>query len=205
MIALRIAGIALSALLAVGCSESAARIAAPRKVAAGEVVPDAPLVDESGARTTLRAQIAPRGWTAIVAHHPDCPCAANCGRLVNELVAEGRDDFRVVGILADAPTNVRVREALAEQRRDGTIAFPVLLDESGDALRSLGATNTPEIWLVDSAGRVHYQGAPENSLFPGSPGHRRLLAEALDALRAGREPEPASWEPIGCEIGKAGE
>lgn len=192
---------AAAALLAMaaGCSQTETA-PARRKVGPGERVPDVALVGEDGKATTLGALIPGEGFAAVVFHHPDCPCSANCGHLVNELAASGASDFRAIGILAADADDARVRDALALQRRDGAIAFPVLLDADRSAVRAFGATHTPEVWLVDARGVVHFHGAPENTLFPGTPGHRRLLADALESLRAGREPSPAAWEPIGCEI-----
>ena len=64
----------------------------------------------------------------------------------------------------------------------------------------LGAKRTPTIWVVDKEGRVAFVGAPESTLFPGAPGHRYLLREAVDAVRAGKAMEPRFFEPLGCPI-----
>jgi hypothetical protein len=134
-------------------------------------------------------------------HNPDCPCAANCGNLIGEMQRAGYDDVRVVGILVEGTDDPRVLRALDEQRQSGQVTFPIYFDADRELLKALGATRTPEIWLMDKSGVVRFWGAPENTLFPGSPGHRYYLREAIDALRAGQDPNPAIAPPIGCIIG----
>lgn len=166
----------------------------------GDTLPDFTLEDAEGNSFTLSSALDGEHYVVINFHHPDCPCAENCGILINEMTRQGYDDVLVVGILSSGTSDPRVLSALEKQRADGSINFPIYLDHDREILDLLGATRTPELWLLDKSGRIAFHGAPESTLFPGSPGHRYLLREAIDALRAGNTPEIQNRDPIGCPI-----
>ncbi len=77
--------------------------------------------------------------------------------------------------------------------------FPYLHDESQEAARAYDAKVTPHVYVFDSDLRLAYEGAPDAD-------HRdpsldaAWLREALDPVLAGREPERAETEPVGCSI-----
>ena len=61
------------------------------------------------------------------------------------------------------------------------------------------AKTTPDVFVVDREGRIAYRGAPDAD-------HRdpsldaAWLRRALDALLAGKHPDQAETEPVGCSI-----
>jgi peroxiredoxin len=166
----------------------------------GDELPNLSVQREDGTSVSFKDFMGEKRFLVVNFHHPDCPCAANCGKLIGELMTEGVTDVAVLGILSIGEKDARVREALAAQLASGEVPFPVLFDEGRAVQQKLGATRTPELWIVDRDLRIHYWGAPESSLFPGTQGHRYYLREALAALRAGRSPEVVSAPPIGCLI-----
>jgi peroxiredoxin len=184
-----------------------APVAAPAPMTAGNLKlgdpfpKDLVVRDEAGKEINLASYIDGQHYVVYTFHHPDCPCAANCGALIGEMGKAGYTDVKVVGIMVEGMDDPRVMTALKKQHEDKVITFPVHFDAGKTVMNRLGATRTPEIWLVDKEGIVRFWGAPENTLFPGSPGHRYYLREAVDALRAGKTPEVAATPPIGCIIG----
>lgn len=166
----------------------------------GDPMPNLHLETPDGQPWDLHSAMTPGRFTVVTFHHPDCPCAESCGRLIAEMAEEGYEDVEVFGILASGFEDERVLTALEEQEREGIVTFPILYDRGWKVKEQLGATRTPEIWVLDKDQRVAYYGAPENTLFPGSEGHRFLLREAIDALREGRTPEIQSHPSIGCLI-----
>lgn len=166
----------------------------------GDKLPNFSVHDGAGKGVELKEVLDGEHYVVVNFHHPDCPCAANCGRLISEMQANGYDDVKVIGIMTADTRNDRVLQALDEQLKDGTISYPVYFDHDGAVRELLGATRTPEMWVLDKDGTIAFYGAPENTLFPGSPGHRYLLREAIDALRAGQQPEIRRYDPIGCPI-----
>lgn len=166
----------------------------------GDTFPNIVLEKPEGGTWDLATARTPGKFSVVTFHHPDCPCAESCGKLIAEMGQEGYDDVEVFGILASDYDNPRVLAALDQQKAEGIVNFPVLYDKGGVVQKQLGATRTPEMWVLDKDGHVAYYGAPENTLFPGTAGHRYLLREAIDALRAGRTPEIQTHPSIGCPI-----
>lgn len=78
---------------------------------------------------------------------------------------------------------------------------PVLRDATGQVGKAYGATVTPEIWVVDEAGMLVYNGAPDNAPMGRAAGSRSpWLASALEATRAGRAVPTPETQPWGCTI-----
>jgi hypothetical protein len=82
---------------------------------------------------------------------------------------------------------------------------PILLDETGEVGRMYGATNTPHLYVIDSAGVLAYAGAIDNS--PDAEGESpeggklvNYVTEALAALDAKRPVATASTKAYGCSV-----
>ena len=58
---------------------------------------------------------------------------------------------------------------------------------------------TPDVFVLDSEGRLRYRGAPDSDYADPSQ-NAAWLREALDAVVAGATPDPAETEPVGCSI-----
>ncbi len=166
----------------------------------GEKLPDFTLSDIDGAEIHLSDKLDGEHFVIVTSHHPDCPCAANCGRLVSKMQSEGLEDVTIFGFMSEGTRDKYDLAALKEQQDAGIITYPVYFDHDKKVTNLLGAERTPEIWVLDKDGTIVYWGAPENTLFPGTEGHRYLLEEAVDALRAGETPEVQRYAPIGCPI-----
>ena len=78
--------------------------------------------------------------------------------------------------------------------------FPYVVDATSDVARAFGATRTPEVFLFDAAGRLAYKGAIDDNAQDAAKVERRYLADAIDALAAGREPAVRESKAIGCSI-----
>ena len=96
---------------------------------------------------------------------------------------------------------------MARRAREKGFPFPYLRDESQDVARAYGALRTPHFYAFardagDPAGpwRLRYTGRMDDS--PRTPGKEttRELADAVEALLAGREPAIAATNPIGCNV-----
>lgn len=166
----------------------------------GDEFPRLTVHDRNDQPIQVRDMIDGEHFVVINFHHPDCPCAENCAYLIGDMQEEGYDDVRIVGIMSSGTRDERNLANLDRQIEEGAVTFPVYMDHDRSAQNTLGATRTPEIWVLDKEGRVRYHGAPESTLFPGSEDHRYLLKEAIDALREGQEPEIRLMAPIGCPI-----
>jgi peroxiredoxin len=77
--------------------------------------------------------------------------------------------------------------------------MPYLHDETQAVARAYGAKTTPDVFVLDSEGRLRYRGAPDADY--EDPSQRAAwLREALDAVLVGNEPARAETRPVGCSI-----
>jgi peroxiredoxin len=95
----------------------------------------------------------------------------------------------------DAPAQMTL-----EARAAGYV-FPYLFDETQDVARAFNAACTPEFYVFGSDGKLAYRGQfdasrPKNSL----PVSGADVRAALNALLAGKAPNPDQIPSIGCSI-----
>jgi peroxiredoxin len=96
-----------------------------------------------------------------------------------------------------------------EKNRAGKARFgldhPILLDPSGAVGHAYGATNTPNMFVVDASGVLVYRGAIDNS--PDGEGESptggklvNYVDSALDDLAAKRSVATPETKPYGCGV-----
>ena len=81
--------------------------------------------------------------------------------------------------------------------------FPYLFDETQEVYRKYGAKKTPHVYLLNKKGNeliVEYIGAIDDNYQDANAVNTPYLANAIDALLAGRSPEPNFTKAIGCSI-----
>jgi peroxiredoxin len=120
-------------------------------------------------------------------------------------IADVARDYSDVKVLAINPNDAEryprdsfdaMRERVA---RDGGWPMPYLRDESQEVARAYDAKTTPDVFVIDGAGRIVYRGAPDADHQDPSL-NAAWLRDALDAVIAGSEPERSETKPVGCSI-----
>jgi peroxiredoxin len=121
-----------------------------------------------------------------------CPYSNSYNELLKDMTAEyGRKAVLFVAIHSDRwETEDDIRNHAAKYGH----TFPVIRDPEGRLARLLNARRTPEVFLLDSAGKLRYHGRIAAKI--GTPD----LRNALDALLAGRPINPAVTKSFGCSI-----
>jgi peroxiredoxin len=167
--------------------------------AIGDRVPPFTLPDTSGARNELDG--APATVLVFTCNH--CPYALAWH---DRIIAVARDYAeRGVRVLAinpndaeryprDSPEQMRARVERGEF--DGV---RYLRDESQEVARAYDAKTTPDVFVLDGDGVLRYRGAPDADHDDPSR-NADWLRGALDAVLAGRAPDPAETAPVGCSI-----
>ncbi len=82
---------------------------------------------------------------------------------------------------------------------DGGWPAPYLHDESQQVAREYGAQTTPDVFVLDSELRLRYRGAPDADHRDPSL-NAAWLRDALAAVLAGQDPDPAETAPVGCSV-----
>jgi hypothetical protein len=76
----------------------------------------------------------------------------------------------------------------------------LLLDPRQIVADQFGASTTPFVVVVDGQGVLRYRGAPDDSDFRKRQPTQSFLAQALEAVRAGRLPATSETPGRGCAI-----
>jgi peroxiredoxin len=77
--------------------------------------------------------------------------------------------------------------------------MPYLYDQTQEVARAYDAKTTPDLFVVDSEGRLRYRGAPDSD-YEDPAQQAQWLREALDAVLGGEQPARAETKPVGCSI-----
>ncbi len=76
----------------------------------------------------------------------------------------------------------------------------LLLDRQQEVANLYGAIITPQLFVVDTQGILRYSGAFDDMTFHRRVPTRPYLQQAVEALLAGQDPDPAQTTPYGCAI-----
>jgi peroxiredoxin len=96
-------------------------------------------------------------------------------------------------------------EHMVQRAREKNFPFPYLRDETQEVARAYGALRTPHYFVFDkpqsgTQWRLRYTGRmDDNPRVPGAE-KTRELADAVDAILAGRRPPVEVTNPIGCNV-----
>lgn len=94
-------------------------------------------------------------------------------------------------------------DKMVVRAKEKAYTFPYLFDQSQEVYRTYGAQKTPHTYLLQKEGNdlvVRYIGAIDDNYQDESQITQFYLSGALDAVLAGKSPEPASTKAIGCSI-----
>jgi peroxiredoxin len=195
-------------VLAVLASGSPSRAdAGPSSPVIGKPAPDFALKDLDGKQVALssfKGKVVVLEW-----FNPGCPfvrASHSVGSLVDTAKRHTKDGVVWLAINSgasgkqgnDLATNVQAVKSFS-------MTNPVLRDESGAIGKAYGATNTPNMFVIDKTGTVVYAGAIDNS--PDGEGKSpqggklvNYVDAALEDVAAGRPVKTAVTKPYGCSV-----
>lgn len=95
-------------------------------------------------------------------------------------------------------------EEMQKRAKEKNYSFPYLFDEKQEVYKEFGATRTPHVFILkkNSSGEpvVRYIGTIDDNYQDATAVKQTYLADALDALIAGKDPDPDFTKAIGCSI-----
>jgi peroxiredoxin len=109
-------------------------------------------------------------------------------------------------VIAINPNNTKVKpednlKGMKKRAKDKGYTFPYLKDAKYEVFKEYGATRTPHVYVLSRMDKdlvVSYVGAIDDNYQDASAVKDPYLADALDALLAGKKPEPDFTKAIGC-------
>ncbi len=142
-------------------------------------------------------------WKVVVFLAPLCPICQDYTYFLNALHNEwaaAEAPVEMVGVFPEGSTSQKDIEGFADTYG---VTWPLQLDREGAAV-DLNARWTPEVFVLDTLGRVHYRGRV-NDLYVSLGKHRPKpkrhdLRDAVAALLAGQAPPDSVTQAIGCPI-----
>lgn len=176
-------------------------LALPLAAAAPETAPDVRLPDHAGREWSLAAQ-AGRPAVVFVAFTVGCPIQRKLMPTLRAL--EKAYARRKVAVVFIDPSPQDDAASIKAEAEAYGVSAPILVDADQRVSAALGFTRSAEAALVRPRDRrVLYRGAVDDQHhYDGRKPEprRRYLADALDAVLAGREPAEPRTQPFGCYI-----
>lgn len=165
----------------------------------GQPAPDFTLVDHEGKTVKLaelKGKIVVLEWT-----NPQCPfvkrhvAAATVNKLVDRYAGKN------VVFFAVNSSHMQDRAFSAEAKSAANLTYPILVDQEGLVGKLYGARTTPHMFVIDTEGKLAYDGAIDDDQ-EGKTGAaaRNYVAEAVDSLLAGVPVRQGKTKPYGCSV-----
>ncbi|TWT64712.1 redoxin domain-containing protein [Allorhodopirellula solitaria] len=157
------------------------------------------LRDPAGQAITLP----PSEFTVVCFLGTECPLARLYGPRLERL----KDRFGDQGVtFVGVDSNAQDSPAeIADYAKDVGLTFPIAKDADQSVLAVFDAERTPEVFVVDAAGRVRYRGRIDDQYEPGlarAKPTQHDLREAIESLLAGETVEHPQTPGVGCLITK---
>lgn len=168
----------------------------------GEQASDFSLKNVDGTMVSLKDYKGVKGYIVVFTCNT-CPYAVMYeDRLIalhNKFNAEG---YPVVAINPNDPSVKPGDDFAGMQARakEKNFPFKYLFDDGQKVYPAFGATRTPHIYLLDANRYVRYIGAIDDNAQNPSEVTTKYLENAIAALKAGNNPDPAETKAIGCTI-----
>lgn len=126
-----------------------------------------------------------------------CPVAKRYSTRLNEL--HSKFAANGVALYAVYPNSDETDEGLAEFVKAAGFKFPVVSDPTGYLVRELGATMTPQAFIVDQYSVIRFRGAIDDNRYETRV-RNNYLGDALSAVLNGQSVQQPAVDAVGCTI-----
>ena len=195
-VSILMASLLVIALAAIAGSGRSSRSDVPTPPAIGTVIDDFKLPDTSGAEHSLKSLAGNKG-AVLIFIATRCPVS----NAYNDRMEKLAEDYKAKGINV-VGINSNVTEPLAEVKSHATekgLTFTILKDDGNKIADRLGATHTPEAYVLDASMKLVYHGRIDNAQRPEGVTSSDLR-DALDELLAGKAISKTGGAAFGCSI-----
>src|SRR6267378_3908340 len=168
----------------------------PAPPAIGTTIDDFKLPDAGGVDHSLKSLIGKKG-AVLIFIATKCPVSNGYNDRMEKLAQDYKaKGINVIGI------NSNVTEPAAEVKSHATdkhLTFTILKDEGNKIADRLGATRTPEAYVIDASGKLVYHGRIDNSQNMTNITSNDLR-DALDEMVSGKQVSKTGGAAFGCSI-----
>jgi len=171
------------------------------KIKVGEKMADFTLPEAGGGKPHSLYEVKGKKAVAVIFIATQCPYSNAFNHVMAKLAREYAD--RGVALVGINSNKTEPTAQVAEHARANNLGFTVLKDEGNVIADRLGASVTPEVFLLDSNWTLRYHGALGNSASPTTKAEDASDAEvrpALDAVLGGQTVARPETKAFGCTI-----
>lgn len=189
------------ALAAIAIAGNARSISAdvPAPPAIGATIGDFTLPDADGKDHSL-SSLKGKNGTVLIFIAVQCPVSNAYNERMEKLAQDYKErGVSVVGINANSTEPAADVKTHAEEKH---LTFPILKDTGNRIADALGATRTPEAYVLDANNKLVYHGRIDNSR-DMSQVNSSELRDALEATLAGKPVTKTTANAFGCSIKRA--
>jgi peroxiredoxin len=185
------------ALAAVAGSGGTSDLPAPPAI--GTTIDDFKLPDADGAEHALKALTGKNG-AVIIFIATKCPVS----NAYNDRMEKLAQDYKAKGInvIGINSNNTEPAAEVKSHAGEKHLSFTILKDDGNKIADRLGATRTPEAYVIDAGGKLVYHGRIDNAQNTANI-TANDLRDALDELIAGKPVTKTGGAAFGCSIKRA--
>ncbi|MFL9485614.1 thioredoxin family protein [Chitinophagaceae bacterium LWZ2-11] len=175
-----------------------------QSIAVGSTAPmlDVVMKDVSGKELSIKQSAAKNG-VLIMFSCNTCPYVIKNQQRTKEIAAYAKAHGLGVVIInsneaqrADADSYSAMQAYAKQQGYD----VPYVVDKDSKVADAYGATRTPEVFLVNNAGKIVYKGAIDDSPADASVVKQEFLKQAIDDVVSGKAIAVKESKSVGCSI-----
>ncbi len=142
----------------------------------------------------------PEELQVIIFLSPDCPLSQKYTRTLNELASEFKGKAKFYGVFAETSPQLSAYKNFKQKYR---IQFPLLVDKDKKLVKALGATTTPESFVLNKGAIVYHGAIDDWAIELGKTKNKAttsFVRTAIHCAMANTSPVPDYHKPIGCFI-----
>jgi peroxiredoxin len=171
----------------------------PAPPAIGTTIEDFTLPDVDGKDHSLNSMRGKKG-TVLIFIAVQCPVSNAYNDRMEKLAMEYKDrGIAVIGINANS---TEPADAVKAHAASHNLTFPILKDPGNKIADRLGATKTPEAYVLDPTNKLIYHGRIDNSKEPEGVNSNELR-DALDSMLSDKPVAKPTAMAFGCTIKRA--
>ncbi|MFY9256456.1 MAG: redoxin domain-containing protein [Fuerstiella sp.] len=133
----------------------------------------------------------------------ECPMARSYALRLSQMADTYKSQgVQFVGVNSNRQDSIADIQQYSESL---SVSFPMVHDKANLIADQFAAVRTPEVFVIDAAGNLRYQGRVDDQYAPGivkAAATRQDLQIAIDELLAGKPVTVAKTTALGCIIGK---
>ncbi|MDZ4744578.1 MAG: thioredoxin family protein [bacterium] len=177
----------------------------PEGAKVGDAAPDFILKNTDDKRVGLASYAEAKGIILVFTCNT-CPYSV---KYENRIIALNekfsKKGFPVVAINSNDPSVMPddAPDHMKQRALDKKFTFPYLFDETQSVAKAYGARRTPHVYVLQRTPRgfsIEYIGAIDEDPDEEQAARPMFVDKAVEALLAGKKPEPSFTKAIGCTI-----